>query len=171
MLEPSSQLGFQGLGFQLSSPLTGKPSFISSVWSGVCSSLWILASTMTSFHPQSNGMIQLFHRSLKSAVFSRLAGSDWFLRLPLVLLGLRTVPKDDTGLSVSEAVYGSPLTVPGEFPGSCIPPPTLARSSKLWLVLPFLRLIMFQSLRLVSSQLPCCQQSLCLFKRMPLLPL
>ena len=30
-------------------------------------------------------------------------------------MGLRTVPKDDTGLSVSEAVYGAPLTVPGEF--------------------------------------------------------
>ena len=30
----------------------------------------------------------------------------WFLHLPLVLLGLRTVAKDDTGLSVSEAVCG-----------------------------------------------------------------
>ena len=28
------------------------------------------------------------------------------------------VPKDDTGLSVSEAFYGSPLTVPEEFLGS-----------------------------------------------------
>jgi len=35
--------------------------------------------------------------------------------LPLVLLGLRSVPKEDTGFSVSEAVYGSPLSIPGEF--------------------------------------------------------
>ena len=41
----------------------------------------------------------------------------------MVLLGLRTVPKDDTGLSVSEAVYGSSLTVPGEFLGSPELPP------------------------------------------------
>ena len=27
---------------------------------------------------------------------------------------MRANPKDDTGLSVSEAVYGSPLTLPGE---------------------------------------------------------
>ena len=78
--------------------------FTSSVWSGVCSSLGILASTTTSSHPQSNGMIERFHRSLKSALRSRLSGSDWFLHLPLVILGLRTVPKDDTGLSVSKAV-------------------------------------------------------------------
>ena len=30
-------------------------------------------------------------------------------------MGLRTVPSDDTGLSVSKAVYGSPLIVTGEF--------------------------------------------------------
>ena len=34
--------------------------------------------------------------------------------LPLVLLGLRATPKDDTGLS--EAVYSSPLTLPGDVP-------------------------------------------------------
>ena len=37
--------------------------FTSSVWSGVISSLGILASTMTSFHPHSNGMIKRFHCS------------------------------------------------------------------------------------------------------------
>ena len=69
-------------------------------------------------------MIKWFHQSLKSALFSCLAGSDWFQHLPLVLLGLRTVPKNDTGLSVSEAVYGFPLTIPGEFLGSPELPPS-----------------------------------------------
>ena len=69
-------------------------------------------------------MIKWFHNSLKSALHSHLASSDWFLHLPLVLLGLRTVPKYDTGLSVSEAIYGSPLTVPGEFLGSPELPPS-----------------------------------------------
>jgi transposase InsO family protein len=76
--------------------------------------LGISTSTTTSFHPQSNGMVERFHRSLKSSLRARLAGSDWFSHLPLVLLGLRATPKDDTGLSVSEAVYSSPLTLPGE---------------------------------------------------------
>ena len=67
----------------------------------------------TSFHPQSNGIIERFHRSLKTALCARLAGSDWFLHLPLVLLGLCSVRKEDTGFSFFEAVFGSPLTIPG----------------------------------------------------------
>ena len=86
----------------------------SSVWSRVCLSLGISASTTTSFHPQSNGKIEGFHYSLKSARCSGLVSSDWVLHLPLDMLGLRMVPKDDTGLSVSKAIYGSPLNVPQE---------------------------------------------------------
>ena len=87
--------------------------FTSSVWAGVCRILGISTSQTTSFHPQSNGMIERFHRSLKSSLRARAADSDWVSHLPLVLLGLRSVPKEDTGFSVSEAVYGSPLTIPG----------------------------------------------------------
>ena len=50
-----------------------------------------------------------------SSTFMCEAGSDWFRHLPLGLLGLRTVLKDDSGLSVFEAVYGSSLTIAGEF--------------------------------------------------------
>ena len=42
--------------------------FTSSIWTGVCSMLGISASTTTSFHPQSNGMVERFHRSLKSSL-------------------------------------------------------------------------------------------------------
>ena len=89
--------------------------FTSSVWDGVCRILGNFTSQTTSFHPQSNGMIERFHRSLKSSLRARAADSDWVSHLPLVLLGLRSVPKEDTGFSVSEAVYGSPLAIPGEF--------------------------------------------------------
>ena len=44
--------------------------------------------------------------------------------------------------------------------------PSSARSSKQWLVSPFLLLIMFSNLRLISSQLPCCLQSTCLLEKM-----
>ena len=37
----------------------------------------------------------------------------WMDELPWVLLGLRTMPKQDMGASVADMVYGSPLTVPG----------------------------------------------------------
>ena len=87
----------------------------SSVWAGVCRVLGISASQTTSFHPQSNGMIERFHCSLKSSLRARAADSDWVSHLPLVLLGLRSVPKEDTGFSISEAVYDSALKIPGEF--------------------------------------------------------
>ena len=60
-------------------------------------------------------MIECFHRSLKTALRACLAGSDWFLHLPLFLFGLWSVPKVYTGFSVFKAVFGSPLMVPGEF--------------------------------------------------------
>ena len=69
-------------------------------------------------------MIEWFHCSLKASLLSHETGSNWFLHLPLVLLGLRTVPKDDSGLSVSKAVYSTPLTIPGEFLESLELPPT-----------------------------------------------
>ena len=70
---------------------------------------------IASFHPQSNGMIERFHRSLKSSLRARLASSDWVSHLPLVMLGLQSSPKDDSGFSLAKAVYGSNLSLPGEF--------------------------------------------------------
>ena len=60
-------------------------------------------------------MIECFHRSLKSSLWARLVSYDWVSHLPLVMLGLRTSPKDDSGFSPAEAFYGSPLSLPGEF--------------------------------------------------------
>ena len=89
--------------------------FTSSVWSALCKFLGIVHSPTTSFHPQSNGIVERFHRQLKVSLRSRLAGSDWFHHLPLVLLGLRSVPREDSAISASEALFGSPLVLPGEF--------------------------------------------------------
>ena len=105
-------------------PLFGVPSiitsdrgaqFTSSIWSTLCKFLGIVHSPTTSFHPQSNGIVERFHRQLKVSLRARLAGSDWFHHLPLVLLGLRSVPREDSSISSSEAVFGSPLVLPGEF--------------------------------------------------------
>ena len=44
-----------------------------------------------------------------------MAGSDWSSHLPLVMLGLWTAPKDDSGFSLAKAVYGTNLSLPGKF--------------------------------------------------------
>ncbi len=66
-------------------------------------------STYT-FHPQANGP----DCQLKVSLRARLAGSEWFHHLPLVLLGLRNVPREDSSVSAT-ALFGTPLTLPGEF--------------------------------------------------------
>ena len=60
-------------------------------------------------------MVKSFHRHIKTALKARLRGPDWIDKLPWVLLGIRTVPKEDSVTSSAELVHGAPLTVPGNF--------------------------------------------------------
>ena len=66
--------------------------------------LKISHSTTPSFHPQSNGIIERFHRSLKSSLRACLAGQDCVQHLPLVLLGLRITPKEDSGYAPADSL-------------------------------------------------------------------
>ena len=106
-----------GLRFGVPALLTSNrgAQFTPSVWSKVCSVLSISCIQTTIYSPQSNGLIVGFYRFLKSALRVRLAGSDWIHNLPLVMLGLRATPKDDSRFNPAEAVYGSPLSFPGKF--------------------------------------------------------
>jgi len=88
--------------------------FTSETWKQLCTRLGVCHVTTTSYHPQSNGMIERVHRQLKDALRARGAGLDWPSHLPLVLLGLRAAPKEVSGFSSAEAVFGQPLTLPGE---------------------------------------------------------
>lgn len=68
----------------------------------------------TSYHPQANGMIERWHRSLKASLMSH-NRQDWTEILPTVLLGLRTTFKEDLGTSPAELVYGTNIRIPAEF--------------------------------------------------------
>lgn len=76
----------------------------------------------TSYHPCANGMVERMHRQLKSALMCH--AETWSKALPLVLLGMRTVLKEDINTSSAELVYGEPLRLPGEL----IVPPIEPRS-------------------------------------------
>ncbi len=89
--------------------------FSSGVWAGLCQMLGISHHPTTAYHPQSNGMVERFHRQLKDALRARLQGQDWVSQLPWVLLGLRAAPKEKANISSAEMVYGTALTLPGEF--------------------------------------------------------
>jgi hypothetical protein len=98
------------------------PQFTSALWSNLCSLLNISHTQTTAYHPQSNGLVERFHRRLKDALRARTAGADWFSHLPLVMLGIRTAWREDAEFSPAEAVFGSQLVLPGQFLNSPEPP-------------------------------------------------
>jgi hypothetical protein len=69
----------------------------------------------TAYHPESNGAVERLHRRLKDALRARAATATWADELPFVLLGLRAQPREDTGLSPAESVFGAPIVLPNEF--------------------------------------------------------
>ena len=102
------------------------PQFTSKLWTTVSKLLGINLHHTTAYYPQSNGLVERFHRHLKSGFRARFKGTNWLDALPWVLLGIRTVPKHDLGCSSGELVFGAPITVPGDFiaTSSSTPTPT-----------------------------------------------
>ncbi|GFS42978.1 uncharacterized protein TNIN_267221 [Trichonephila inaurata madagascariensis] len=71
-------------------------------------------SRTTSYHPCSNGIIKRVYRQLKASLMCH-TDSSWFEALPVVLLGIRSVFKEDLQSSSAELVYGEPSHLPGGF--------------------------------------------------------
>ena len=88
--------------------------FTSAVWQSALSRLGIRIAATTSYYPQSNRMVERFHRTLKDALrCSVRASRSWVRSLPWVLLGICNAPKLDTSTYTAEVVFGVPLRVPG----------------------------------------------------------
>lgn len=68
----------------------------------------------TAYHPQANGMIERFHRALKTALKSY-NSTNWTENLPLILLGLRATFKIDINSTPAEMLFGTTLKLPGDF--------------------------------------------------------
>ncbi|KAK3760561.1 hypothetical protein RRG08_022844 [Elysia crispata] len=81
--------------------------FTSSLWSEITARLGVKLHHTSAYHPQANGMIERFHRTLKTALKVRLTGPNWVEELPWVLLGLRTTSKEDLGYSSAELIYAA----------------------------------------------------------------
>jgi cleavage and polyadenylation specificity factor subunit 1 len=88
--------------------------FCSSVWAALMTQLGVKHAMTSAYHPQSNGVLERFHRRMKEALKARAAAADWPEHLPAVMLGLRSAPREDSGISAAELVFGAPLQLPGQ---------------------------------------------------------
>ncbi|BHF59849.1 hypothetical protein SprV_0100281000 [Sparganum proliferum] len=71
-------------------------------------------SRTTAYHPAVNGMVEHFHRQLKTSLRAVEDPGNWPENLPLALLGIRTALKWDLDWSAAELVFGTTLRLPGE---------------------------------------------------------
>ncbi len=91
------------------------PQFTSNLWFQLCEMLNISHKQTTAYHPESNGAVERLHRRLKDTLRACAAAATWSEELPFVLLRLRAQPREDTGHSLAEAVFGAQIVLPNEF--------------------------------------------------------
>ena len=89
--------------------------FESKLWDGLCNQFGIVRNRTTSYHPQSNGMVEHFNHQLKAAIMAHESPNPWTTTLPAVLLGARSAVKELLGRSAAEMIYGTTLRLPGKF--------------------------------------------------------
>ena len=92
--------------------------FESSLFAQLSSIIGFHRLRTTSYHPQSNGIIERTHRVLKVSLMA--CKDDWLASLPIVLLGLRCIPTE-SGVSPFTLVTGSMLLSPKLMVASQIP--------------------------------------------------
>lgn len=63
----------------------------------------------TSYRPQTNGMLERAHRTIKTSIIAR--GENWLTSLPIVLLGIRNTI-NDSGYSPMQTVTGTSALLP-----------------------------------------------------------
>ncbi|GFT24930.1 transposon Ty3-G Gag-Pol polyprotein [Trichonephila clavipes] len=70
----------------------------------------------TTYHPISNGIVEHFHRHLKSAIKAH-ENDTWSVIVPIILLGMRTAVKEDLQSSCAEIVHNINLRLPSDMIG------------------------------------------------------
>ena len=89
---------------------------VSELWRKTAALLGTANNSTTPHHPQSNGMIERMHRTVKAALKAKLVSDpNWIDVQPVVMLGMRAAVKQDLNCSAAGMVFDGALRLPGEF--------------------------------------------------------
>lgn len=88
--------------------------FKSSLWCSIAHLLSTELHHTSAYHPQSNGLVEHFHRMLKASLRAHLHAPSWTDELPWVLFRLRTAPKADSPHSPAKLSLQHFLLLPSE---------------------------------------------------------
>ncbi|GFU10560.1 retrovirus-related Pol polyprotein from transposon 412 [Trichonephila clavipes] len=85
--------------------------FVSAVLKGVCELLGIDKTKTTPLHPQSDGMVERFNRTILNNLSLMVSKNqqDWDQKVPLFLLAYRSAVHETTGYSPSQMLFGREL--------------------------------------------------------------
>nr|XP_054594838.1 uncharacterized protein LOC129162695 [Nothobranchius furzeri] len=88
--------------------------FLSNTLKQIYRLLGIKGIRTTPYHPQTDGLVERYNRTLKSMLkkFISINGKDWDKWLPYLLFAYREVPQASTGFSPFELLYGRQLRGP-----------------------------------------------------------
>ena len=88
--------------------------FESQLFAEMCQLFGIKKTRTTPYHPQSNGMVERFNRTLETQLskFADLNQKDWDMHIPYLLLAYRSAIHDTTGCSPARMMLGREVNLP-----------------------------------------------------------
>ena len=90
--------------------------FTSTVWNDMCVTLGCELHHSTAYHPQAQGLIERFNKTLKTSLKCHEEPSEWYDQLPWTHLALRNMPKEDLDFSIpNNLLFGQPVRLSGKF--------------------------------------------------------
>ena len=126
--------------------------FESQLFKSLMQRLGIKRQRTTTYHPQSNGMVERWHRTLKESLRCCMLenSEDWEFILPQVLLAYRSTANAQ-GFAPCTLLFGEPLTLPVDLCCSSAPPIGIQPEEEL---VKKIRLGLRRAKIVLSSQLP-----------------